>query len=46
MDNAMKEHTTLVNEKNDMKHELERKERLALQAIAARQSMKDKLDAA
>mmetsp|Transcript_14321 Transcript_14321/g.14294 ORF Transcript_14321/g.14294 Transcript_14321/m.14294 type:complete len:132 (+) Transcript_14321:1256-1651(+) len=30
-------------EKKDLKHELERKERLALQAIAARSSMKDSL---
>lgn len=43
MDKAVKNATRLHQEKRDLKHELERKERLALQAIAARQSMKDSL---
>lgn len=39
-----KEHNKLVNDRNDLKNELERKERLAIQAIAARRNIKDHLD--
>jgi chromosome segregation ATPase len=43
MHEAIKTAEKLELEKKDLKHELERKERLALQAIAARSSMKDSL---
>lgn len=43
MTDAIKIAEKLELEKKDLKHELERKERLALQAIAARSSMKDSL---
>lgn len=43
MTEAVKIAEKLELEKKDLKHELERKERLALQAIAARSSMKDSL---
>jgi len=43
MIDATKTAEKLILEKKDLKHELERKERLALQAIAARSSMKDSL---
>lgn len=43
MYDAVKIAEKLELEKKDLKHELERKERLALQAIAARSSMKDSL---
>lgn len=43
MTEAIKIAEKLELEKKDLKHELERKERLALQAIAARSSMKDSL---
>lgn len=46
MEKALKSYEKLKAEKRDLKHELERKERLALQAIAARQSMKDSLSEA
>lgn len=39
-----KEHTGLVNERDDLKNELGRKQRLAQQAIAARSNMKTHLD--
>ncbi len=39
-----KEHNKLVNERDDLKNELERKERLAIQAIAARGNIKQHLD--
>lgn len=45
-DEYKKQHTKLVNERNDLKNELERKQRLAMQAIAARSSMKEHLDEA
>jgi len=35
-----------LKERDDLKHELERKERLSLQAIAARSNMKQHLDEA
>ena len=41
---AMKQHNKLVNERDDLKNELERKQRLAIQAIAARGNMKSHLD--
>jgi len=40
MNNAMKQHNKLVSERDDLKNELERKQRLAIQAIAARGNMK------
>ena len=43
---AMKQHNKLVNERDDLKNELERKQRLAIQAIAARGNMKSHLDEA
>ena len=46
MRDALKKYNRLEGEKKDMKHELERKERLALQAIAARSNMKTSLDEA
>ena len=39
-----KEHNKLVSERDDLKNELERKERLAIQAIAARGNIKQHLD--
>ena len=44
MNNAMKQHNKLVSERDDLKNELERKQRLAIQAIAARGNMKQHLD--
>ena len=41
---AVKNHSQLLKERDDLKHELERKERLSLQAIAARSNMKSHLD--
>ena len=41
---AMKQHNKLVSERDDLKNELERKQRLAIQAIAARGNMKQHLD--
>jgi hypothetical protein len=41
---AMKQHNKLVSERDDLKHEVERKERMAMQAIAARGNMKQHLD--
>lgn len=46
MASAMKQHNKLVNERDDLKNELERKQRLAIQAIAARGNMKQHLDEA
>mmetsp|Transcript_1825 Transcript_1825/g.2450 ORF Transcript_1825/g.2450 Transcript_1825/m.2450 type:complete len:146 (-) Transcript_1825:265-702(-) len=43
---AMKQHNKLVSERDDLKNELERKQRLAIQAIAARGNMKQHLDEA
>ena len=43
---AMKTHNKLVSERDDLKNELDRKQRLAIQAIAARGNMKEKLDEA
>lgn len=43
MKDAVEKYEKLLLEKKDLQHELERKERLALQAIAARSSMKDSL---
>jgi len=43
MREAVDKFEKLLLEKKDLQHELERKERLALQAIAARSSMKDSL---
>lgn len=43
MKDALEKFEKLVLEKKDLQHELERKERLALQAIAARSSMKESL---
>jgi hypothetical protein len=43
-DQALKQFEKLKKEKEDLKHELERKERLALQAIAARSNMKKFFD--
>lgn len=43
MKEAVDKFEKLALEKKDLQHELERKERLALQAIAARSSMKDSL---
>lgn len=40
----MKQHHKLVNERDDLRNELERKQRLAIQAIAARGNMKAHLD--
>lgn len=37
---AMKVHDKLVKERDDLKNELDRKQRLAIQAIAARGNMK------
>lgn len=45
-DEYKKQHTKLVNERNDLKHELERKQRLSMLAIAARGNMKEHLDEA
>lgn len=42
----MKKFSLLMKDKEDLKHELERKERLSLQAIAARSNMKQHLDEA
>ena len=39
-----KQHNKLVSERDDLKNELERKQRLAIQAIAARGNMKQHLD--
>jgi chromosome segregation ATPase len=46
MTTAMKQHNKLVSERDDLKNELERKQRLAIQAIAARGNMKQHLDEA
>jgi len=43
---AMKQHNKLVSERDDLQKELERKQRLAIQAIAARGNMKAHLDEA
>lgn len=43
---AVKKYQSLLKERDDLKHELERKERLSLQAIAARSNMKTHLDQA
>jgi len=43
---AMKSHHKLVNERDDLRNELQRKQRLAIQAIAARGNMKQFLDEA
>ncbi len=44
MNDALKQYNSLLKMKDDLKHELERKERLSLQAIAARSNMKQHLD--
>lgn len=44
MNMAVKEAEVQKQEKEDMKHELERKKWLAIQAIGARSSMKDNLE--
>lgn len=44
MSKYQKEHFKLVNERDDLKNELERKQRLAIQAIAARGNIKTHLD--
>lgn len=41
---AMKVHDKLVKERDDLKNELDRKQRVAIQAIAARGNMKQHLD--
>ena len=46
MNAALKQHNKLVSERDDLKHELERKQRMAMQAIAARGNMKSHLDEA
>ena len=46
MNLAMKEHNKLVAERDDLKSELERKKRLAQQAMAARGEIKSFLDQA
>lgn len=46
MSMAMKQHNKLVAERDDLRNEIERKQRLAIQAIAARGNMKDHLDQA
>ena len=46
MTKYMKEHNKLVSQRDDLKNELERKQRLAIQAIAARGNMKQHLDEA
>ena len=43
---AMKVHDKLVKDRDDLKNELDRKQRLAIQAIAARGNMKQHLDEA
>ena len=45
-DSAMKQHNKLVAERDDLKSELERKKRLAQQAMAARSEIKSFLDQA
>lgn len=42
----MKQHHRLIKERDDLKNDLDRKNRLALQAMAARGNMKDHLDEA
>ena len=42
----MKVHDKLVKDRDDLKNELDRKQRLAIQAIAARGNMKQHLDEA
>jgi hypothetical protein len=44
MSGAMKQHNKLVAERDDLRNEIERKQRLAIQAIAARGNMKEHLD--
>ena len=46
MKDAVKKYHSLLKERDDLRHELERKERLSLQAIAARSNMKTHLDQA
>jgi hypothetical protein len=43
---ALKHYNKLTKERDDLKNDLERKQRLALQAMAARGNMKDHLDEA
>lgn len=43
---AVRNYEKLLQQTRDLRHELERKERLALQAIAARSSMKEGLSEA
>lgn len=40
MNSALKQHNKLVKERDDLKNEVERKYRLAIQAIAARSNIK------
>lgn len=44
MKDAVRKYQALLKERDDLRHELERKERLSLQAIAARSNMKTHLD--
>ena len=44
MTKYQKEHFNLISERDDLKNELGRKQRLAQQAIAARGNMKKHLD--
>jgi len=44
MNTYKKVHDKLTNERNDLKNELKRKERMALLATAARTNLKDSLD--
>lgn len=46
MHSALNVHKKLVGERDDLKNEVERKQRLAIQAIAARGNMKQHLDEA
>ena len=46
MTHALNIHKKLVGERDDLKNEVERKQRLAIQAIAARGNMKQHLDEA
>ena len=44
MQKYQKDHFKLISERDDLKNELDRKQRLAIQAIAARGNMKQHLD--